>query len=338
MKNKFILGVVVFITVALFTTQKLIAQVTSDSNRDWIGVTSYNGSTTYNVFRYSVILSGVNINYPNWSLAVRVNSTITNSEGKIMDPSKIRIRLNNISGDRAPSIPQIGASQTPIPLSFSNQNIIQRSNFPLYHGPTDYYDMYVFGFDIIIEGGIYLEQLKSNLNQYAMGLTFSVLDSSNNLLTQSSPIIMMRIYPEGNPPSEPTYGIIVNTAARNGLLELKTMRDYIEGVSQTYKDGLSVTSTTDYSIEVRSLKNNFEAGNNTVPVNAVSLELKDSRNNGGGTIVLSENTQTVFNTTATGKQARLFDIRYFTTPNDERLINATPASYQTTLMYTLVPR
>lgn len=338
MRNKFILGVVVFITVALFNTDDLTAQVTSEANSNWIGLNSYSGSTTVNAFRFSINLNHTQpVDYSNWSLLVRVNSPINNGQKTFNDPSKISIRLNSISGEDYPTIAQVGASQTPIPLSFNDQYLIQRSNYPLQTDSTNWYKKFTFDFDIIIAGGSYLENLFS-YTAYILSLNFSVLSESGQLLTQQTPQAEMQIAPSGTPPSEPTYGIIVNTAARNGLLELKTMRDYIEGVSQTYKDGLSVTSTTDYSIEVRSLKNNFEAGNNTVPVNAVSLELKDSRNNGGGTIVLYENTQTVFNTTATGKQARLFDIRYFTTPNDERLINATPASYQTTLMYTLVPQ
>ena len=194
-------------------------------------------------------------------------------------------------------------------------------------------------FDVIIEGGSYLENL-SSWNQYSMALTFSVLRANQaTVLTESSTDALMRIRPNDTPPSGPTYGIEIKSNARNGLLEFKTITDYVNGVSQTYDNGLSIVSTTSYAVQVRSLKTNFESGSNTLPVNAVSLEIKDPNNSGvGGTIPLSENAQTVFSTTNLNNQARLFNIRYFTQPNDERMLQAKPASYETTLMYTLVPQ
>ena len=71
----------------------------------------------------------------------------------------------------------------------------------------------------------------------------------------------------------------------------------------------------------------------------MSLEIRDPNNSGvGGTIALSENAQTVFSATNSTNNPRLFNIRYFTQPNDERMMNAEPANYETTLMYTLVPQ
>lgn len=341
MKNKILVGYLTFISLVLFSTQKLSAQkITSESNSNYILVSSYKGVTAINSYRFSITLTVPSINYPQWSLAVRLAQPISNSVGRVLDPSKVRIRFNGFTVQGVPmTVPGMGAIRTPLPLNFGDNFIIRNSNQPLFHGLDNYYSKYTFDFDIIIEGGSYLELLRDKENEdfkYAFKLTFSVFDEKDNLITQSSPQGEIKIVPEGDPP--PTYSILVNSAARNGLLELKTMRDYAEGVSQTYTDGLSVISTTDYAIQVRSLNTNFEAGSNTLPVSAVSLELKDRKNNGGGTIALSEAVQTVFNTTPTGKNARLFDIRYFTKPNDERLINAKPASYQTTLMYTLVPQ
>ncbi|MDD2475681.1 MAG: hypothetical protein PHI32_07200 [Dysgonamonadaceae bacterium] len=336
MKNKLFIAVVTFISIAFFYSQKLSAQVTSESNSSWIELTSYTGSTTYNAFRFSINLSGKNINYPNWSLVVRANPPITNPEGKIFDPTKISIRINQVTG--GPTLADLGANQTPIPLSFNDKHIINRSSFPLRNGPEEYYKKYTFDFDVLIEGGSYLENLKT-WSQYILSLTFSVLGANDKSITQSSPQVFMQIYPTGTPPSEPTYGIQVNSNARNGLLEFKTITDYVNGVSQTYQNGLSVTSNTGYAVQVRSLKTNFEAGTHILPVSAVSLEIKDPNNSAvGGTISLSGNDQTVFNATNSGTQPRLFNLRYFTQPNDERMLNAKPASYETTLVYTLAPQ
>ena len=330
MKNKIWVFVVAFIATTLFSINDLWAQnfpVHLQIIPRNILITSIDGVIAENVYTLTMRTDWNREITEPWSIAVRISNPITS--GNITVPSeKISIRFNKISGGI--NLGDVGVDNgTRYVLSDVNfKPLIINTNVDLKTSKT-----YGIDFDIIVDGGDYLEKVKKT-TKFPFSLTFLV--TIGNQTTELSQNIDFQI--DEIKGSFATYGIIVNTAAGNGLLELKTMRDYIEGVSQTYKDGLSVISTTDYSIEVRSLKNNFEAGNNTVPVNAVSLELKDSRNNGGGTIVLSENTQTVFNTTATGKQARLFDIRYFTTPNDERLINATPASYQTTLMYTLVPK
>ena len=162
------------------------------------------------------------------------------------------------------------------------------------------------------------------------------------MITEASASVQMQIYPADMPPSGPTYGIEVNSNARNGLLNLKSVTDYVNGVEQVYENGLSITSKTDYQVQVRSLSSNFEADHNmTLPISTVSLQIQDPKKSGvGGTITLSENTQTVFSASnpGNGKKPRDFNLRYFTKANDERLINAKPASYQTTLMFTLVPQ
>ena len=335
MKNKTVLVLLVFILIAFFATNKLAAQVTSESNANWIKLNSYQGSTTYNAFRFSINLKNPSINYPNWSLAVRANPPITNPEGKLFDPSKIKIRINQVSG--GPTLGDLGANQTPVPLSFEDNYIIRRSKYPLRHGPNDWYSKYTFDFDILIDGGSYLENLKT-WSQYVMSLTFTVVAANDKLITESSSQISMQIYPN-DAPTQPSYSIQINSVARNGLLEFKTISDYVNGVSQEYPNGLTVSSVTPYAVQVRSLKSSFEAGAYTLPVSTVNLEIKDPNNSGvGGTKALSDNAQTIFHATNPDKNPRLFTIRYFTQPNDERMINAKPASYETTLIYTLVPQ
>ena len=338
MKNKFFVVVIVIITIALFNIGGLSAQGVSSSahNTGYVALNSYSGKITESLFTFRIDISGNNVNYPNWSLMVRANPLITNSEGKRMDPSKISLRLNRV--ERGPTIQMMGTSKTPVPLSFSNKYLIQRSNSPIMPPAGTDNNQWVFVFDVIVQGGSYLETLKSWEN-YKLNLTFTVLNESNGVLTESNAGVDMQLHPQDMPPSEPTYGIEINSNARNGLLEFKTMSDYVNGVSQIYQNGLSVTSTTSYAVQVRSLKNNFEADANTLPVSTVSLEIKDPNNSGvGGTKPLSENDQTVFRATNPDKKARLYNIRYFTQPNDERMIYAKPASYETTLVYTLVPQ
>ena len=210
MKNRILVFILAFVWIALFTTEKLSAQVDSESNSSWIGLDSYNGSTTLNAFRFSINLREPKINYRNWSLVVRANPPITNSEGKTIDPSKISIRINKVSAfsTSAPTLAELGADQTPIPLSFNDKYIINRSKFPLRTESNEHYKKYTFDFDILIEGGSYLENLKT-YEQYLLSLTFSVLGSNDRVVTESSPSVFMQIYPDDTPPSGPEFGFEV---------------------------------------------------------------------------------------------------------------------------------
>lgn len=338
MKNKFLSLSILFILLVLFCTDKLSAQVTSQAHSDWIQVTSYKGSVTPNAFTYRLHIRGEDTEYDDWAMKVRANPTIRNSEGKTIDPSKISIQLKRVVG--GPSLNDLEAIKKPIPLSYNDQYIIREADEDL-EAENEYYEQWAFEFDIIVEGGAYLDALKS-WQQYSMSLTFSVWDEKGRTITEADASIFMQIYPTDMPPFEPTYGIEVNANARNGLLEFKSVTDFVNGVEQTYENGLSIISKTDYQVQVRSLTNNFEADNGmTLPISTVSLQIQDPQKSSvGGTIVLSENSQTVFNATnpGNGKKARDFNLRYFTKPNDERMINAKPASYRTTLMFTLMPQ
>lgn len=337
MNNKFQWLTLLVSVIVILSAKTLFAQVTSNGNGSYIEVVSYKGLTVPNAITYRINVDGANINYPNWSLMVRANPTIINSEGKTIDPSKISIRLNNVTG--GPTIQSIGASTTPIPLSFSNQAVFKKSKYSIKHGPKEFYSQYIFTFDIIVKEGDYLQELKSVQN-YILGLTFSVLASNDELLTQASIPAGLRVLPK-DAPSVPVYGIQVNAMARTGNLEFKTISDYVSGVSQSYPKGLSIISNTPYEVQVKSLGSNFVAGANTLALNTVNLELKDSEvqwSYAGGTIALSENTQTIFNAININMQARWFDIRYFTKPNDVRMLNSKAANYQTTLTYTLLPQ
>ena len=149
--------------------------------------------------------------------------------------------------------------------------------------------------------------------------------------------MQIQIQPNDSPPNEPSYGIQVNGNAREGLLEFRSISDFVNGVSITYKDGLSISSNTPYAVQVKTLTSNFESGNNVLPVNIVSLNIKSSDNSINGNVVLSESTQTVFTGINKSKQ-NLFDIRYYTQPNDERLLKVNPDNFRTTLVYTLIPQ
>jgi len=340
MKNKLIY-VIFFFCVAILKSNFLLAQITitNGGGAGYMPIHTYNGIEFKNHYILQIDVNG-NVNLPNWYLTVRVNKPIKNSESKTLDPSKVSIRLNNISGDSAPSIQEIGTSIRPIPLSLAEVPIIEYSKAPI-ESESKKYKQIRISFDIIIAAGSYLEALKSWQN-YSMDLSFILSNATRQLVSQTTREFQMQIYPSGTPPIDPItpqLGIQVNANARNGLLEFKTISDYVNGVSQSYQNGLAITANTPYAVQVKAINAKLIAESNTLPVNAVSLAIKDPNNlTIGGTIALSENTQTIFNATNSTTQPRLFDIRYFTQPNDQRMLNAKPANYQTTLTYTLIPQ
>src|SRR5690606_8492737 len=112
---------------------------------------------------------------------------------------------------------------------------------------------------------------------------------------------------------EPVYSIQVNSNAVNGNLEFKSISDYVNGVSQTYTNGLSVVSNTPYALQVKAQSSAFASLNNSIPLNTVSLNLKAANNNSvAGTVQLSNAEQTIIGSVInSGTQPRAFDIRYF---------------------------
>lgn len=312
----------------------LFGQVVANAQGGFVSLNSYSGSVTPNAYGLQIHLYGPNINVANWSMMVRVLEPVKNGEGKIMDPSKISLRINNISGN-GPTLQEIGTNNAPVPLSFVETPIFRNSQAPLRTGPLEHYKQMLFSFDVIIAGGSYLEALKSWSN-YGLSVMFVLRDVHDQLISQSSHTLQMQLYPTDTPPTEPTYSMHINNNARDGILEFSSINDYVNGVSQTYSNGLSVVSNTPYAIQVKTLTPSFESAQQSMPVNYVSLQL--SSGNLSGTIALSENPQSVLTGLNSTSQPRLFDIRYFTQPNDERMLKLMPDTYRATLIYTLIPQ
>src|SRR5690606_10581731 len=125
-------------------------------------------------------------------------------EGKVLDPSKVSLRLNSISGKRdVPTIQQVGAIIGKIPLSLSDVPIIPNSQYAIRTGSQHLNNnQFRFSFDIIVEGGSYLEQLKSWQN-YVMDMEFTFRSSAVNP-SKTNRVIQFQIHPDDTPPITPT--------------------------------------------------------------------------------------------------------------------------------------
>lgn len=317
------------------------AQIEMDAQggSGYMSLRSYQGAAKESFFQVRIHIRQP-IRIDNWSLVVRIIDPVRNTENKTMDPSKIKIRLGSVSLE-APSISEMGASTAP--LSFGGVGVdvplIQRSKTPL--ESSSYYKQMLFSFDLLLDGGSYLQELKS-WSEYPLNVRFLLLDAQGRIIGESGRFGKLQIYPDGNPPIDPTvptFGLEINANAKNGTLEFSTHQDYVQGVSRQYDRALKVTANTGYSVQVRSLGDHLKSGNNELPINVVNLQLLDNANPAmSGAIKLSAETKTVVSVPHPANGARFFDLRYFTEAGDSRLLRVKPANYQTTLVFSIIPQ
>ncbi len=357
MKNRVLVLLFVIVSIGSLNTQKISAQLLSGIQDEWIELTSYNGYESINYYNFRLQVNGNNINYPNWSLAVRLGESMTNAEGKTIDPSKVSVRFNKfqITEGVPKTISGMKAVRTAIPLSLTDKFIIRNSNEPILHGEKDYNSSYLFYFDILIEGGSYLEELLSNPPetnndvQYPFHLIFSVLDANDNVLTQSSAINKIKINPKDTPPSGPDFGFEVHADA---TLNFTAPEHYTKRVeNELCNSWVNVTSkNSGYVISVKASNLNFDLienysgveGDSAIPVNMVNVKIDEGSSGYGNTTGVKSLTSTAAQTLFKGnknKDPQKLPVRYFINKgNAEKLATKSPGVYTTTLMYTLTPQ
>jgi len=329
---------VLMLFVIGFFNQAFAQPKIAASNQTYMQVSSSQTQTFGNAFQLQISIEGNNKNYPNWSLGAILNQPISNSEGKVLPYGKIKLKLSAINGA---TFQQIGSGTTPVPLNSPGIQslLISSSNYPLSNGNDEYYKNITLTVDVILEGGSYLDALKT-WQAYSLNLAFVLLDNRGAELSRSSATNAMQIRPDGNYTTPASYGIQVQDNARSGLLELKTMNDYVNGTSVSYANGLIVTAATPYAVQVRTSNAYFSAGSNTLPVSVINLQLSAAGGSGSGTIALSETSQTLGNggSNTANAETYKYNIRYFTKANDSRLINAVPNNYSGILIYEIIPQ
>ena len=356
MKNRVLVLLFVIVSIGSLNTQKISAQLFSGIQDEWIELTSYNGYESINYYNSWIVINGNNINYPEWSLSVRLGKSMTNAEGKTIDPSKVKVRFNKFESHGVrKTIAGMNADRSAIALSLDDRFIIRHSNEPLYHGNDDYYSRYLFYFDIIIEGGSYLEDLLSNNPedandlQYPFHLIFSVLDANDNILIQSSVENQIKINPQDTPPSGPDFGFEVHADA---TLNFTAPEHYTKRVENELSNSwVNVTSkNSGYVISVKASNPNFDLiennsgveGDSTIPVKMVNVKIDEGSSGYGKTTGAKSLSSTAAQTLFRGnknKEPQKLPVRYFINKaNAEKLATKSPGVYTTTLMYTLAPQ
>jgi hypothetical protein len=312
----------------------------------YMQISSYSGET--NPDAYTVTFAGNgNINLPYWKLSVRLKQSIQSNDGVYTIPAnKISFQPISSTGQAypnpIPSIAEIGASLNVMLQENSEVFLIPQSNAPMYNAPAKpkgYYNLQL-NYAITVLGGSYLGNFPA-WTKFTAPVEFTAYDQYNSVIGKVSHQFQFQIGNiTGTPPAD-VMTLKINMDASNGVLEFKSMQDYINGTSVTYSNGLMVTSTGNFQIKVRSLQNNLiSSSGSSIPVEVIHLLLSplDHPNQTVHPITLNMSSQTLAQAISSQNTSYNYDIKYFTSPQDERLINAKPEDYATTLQYEIMPQ
>lgn len=318
--------------------------LTWQGGSDYLSVGSYSGAVSQSEIAKLKINGNGNITFENWKLSARIVNYPVMNGGDEFPVDKISFSPTGTSGSLKPG-PVPGVAQIGMPLSVPFQNgpnevfLVPDAITPIVNNsPTqnDYFEL-IMGFSLTVAPGSYLNALQP-WKEYPFQMEYTLYDGNNTPIARLQHLFKIQVANLGPPPEEDRYTIRISTEASNGLLEFKTMADYINGKSVTYTNGLSVSATTTYQVTVRSISNHFSsAAGNTLPLDVVRLQLNGDS---GSRYIrpLSITTQIILEGTSTGGNAVNFDIVYSTEANDSRLFNVSPDQYETSLMYEISPR
>lgn len=312
-------------------------------NTGWAPVDSYQGARFVNLTNLIFQMQGTQgLNLKNWSISVRATSPITNGQ-KTFPPEKIKFQFNQVlSYNKAnhdgiiPTTTSVGASMSQIPLQQSFVDLITYSPYSLHVTPSMGYFTMTLSYDVVVEGGAYLEEYKS-WNNYPVYIALQFRNASNGEVFTKQFNFSMRIYPNDTPPNQPQLSLTLAPLASNVLLEFKTPSDYANGVSQTFPKALAVTSNAAYKVEVNTLSSQLTSTNTmvTLPASAVKLTVKDNSTGATtGIATLNTSKQTVI-TSQSHATTKYYDTTYSTQAGDTSFFNKPTELYSGTVIYTI---
>lgn len=127
------------------------------------------------------------------------------------------------------------------------------------------------------------------------------------------------------------------TVTPDVLLEFNSISDYMNGVTKTYTGGLKISSTANYEVTVKSLKDKFESTTTTktLPLDMVSLQLSG----GSGTkplVTIAKDSQLILKSNTTNGAVVNYDMIYKAKPiEDLNLKINNQETFTTQLMFEL---
>ncbi len=309
-------------------------------NTGWIQVNGSNGVVAKNAVVIQLHVNGP-IDIKKWSLVGKAISPIVNDQKKEFPVNKFQLKFSGYKtqqyyAENYPTIAQLGIIQSNIPMNFSPVYLINTSPFNI-NIPTPKYGSIELFYDVVIEGGNYLNSLKS-WNNYLTQMEFSLLNEFGNMIGTSPVSISMQISPNGNFDPVPEFSIMVDGAASNGELIFRTMQDYKNGVSKEYANGLMVTSDSPYEIQVSSLSPFLQSNlSDNLQLSSIKVQLRDNATNQLSNVIRLTNFNQTLISNPTKVNSKKYNIIYSTSPSDDKILSSKPGNYSTPLLYTIIP-
>lgn len=337
------------LTTFLFCFVNLYSQIPTFANWNnvYLNISSYEGTAQSGSITLRFTKSGY-VNVENWKLGVTAIQR-AGSNGKQFPVDKIQLLPSHTSGQVTdpgplPSISELGMLSMVQLINGTDVLLVPASKTPLYNKGTynSYYDLQMI-LNLNVLGGAYLTDLKTNSPTYPIELTFTLYGANNQVLARTPVNYTFQVHQDltGAPPAENTYSIKIANAARTGVLNINKLTDYVNGASVTYTDGLTVSSSTDYQIAVKSVSPTFlSSQGNSLPLDIVNVVLQPA--SGTQALVsaqpLSSLPQVLSTGTSTNRLPVYYNIKYSTNPNDKRLFQSVKDEYTITLQYEITPK
>lgn len=313
----------------------------SSYGSNWIPVNSSAGVTIKDFLKIQLDVQS-RTDYKNWSIVARVISPIKNGDNKEFPVNKLKFKFGSYTtqqyySNNYPTTAKLGAVQGDITMNFTRSYFIKNSQVST--NTNGQYGSMLLNYDLIIEGGNYLNDLKS-WNNYNIQVEITLLDGSGNTISSLvASTFSMQISPQGNYPNTPSFSISVDGSAVNGELVFSTMSDYVNGVRKEYQNGLNVSSDTPCEIQVSS-QNPYlsSSSSDNLDLNSVRIQLRDTQTNRlSNEVQLSTYNQTLL-TSSQAISGKKYTIIYSTAASDQKIMNSKSGNYSTTLLYTISPQ
>lgn len=312
----------------------------------YLQVNSYSGAVSQSDIVTLRISGNGNVTLEDWKISARIVDYPVVNGGNIFPEDKVSLSPTRTTGTLAPGpIPSVSQIGMPLSVPFLNGPnevyLVPKSNAPIVNDSPNQsaYFSFVMGFNLTVAPGSYLNALQP-WKEYSFQIEYTLYDQNNTPIGRDQFPLRIFVRDLGDPPPEENqYSIRVSTDAINGLLEFKTMDEYINGKSVTYTNGLSVSATTAYQVRVKSIPEHFSsASGNTLPLDVVHVQLDGGSGTKGPVTLSADSFKTILEGASTGGAIETFNITYFTGANDSRLFNVPSEQYETSLMYEISPR
>ncbi|WP_196937323.1 hypothetical protein [Sphingobacterium pedocola] len=337
-----------------------VAQLTfAVYSQNYTEVTSYLGRETGDYFNNMHIqYQGTSINFPQWSVSVRLLSPIvpryaTNVSGKSFPVEKISFRFTQDDNQQL-TLANTGATRNYVILPPANEAmLIKHAKEPIFlQEANNTHRQSTLSFSMKIEGGKYLDQYKNtdiySPIQYGIPVLYTLYDRNGNVLGAHRVDYTLQIgnnLTDGNLIDvEPNYSLSIGAEASNASLVFNTLRDYEEGVTATYQDAVKVNALTGYELQVKALGNELTSEHGD-PLNLAILTV--SLSPGSKTkivrslpsVKLSNIDQVVLEGDGAGdKSAQFFNLNYRAKFTREQLKQVKSGAYHISLRYLLMPK